>query len=52
MRNRESSQLILAYDATLEVLATALELRDQEANGHTQRGTEDNRPKFCLNSSL
>ena len=40
MKNRESSQLILAYDATLEVLSNALELRDKEAKGHTQRVTE------------
>ena len=51
MRNRKSSRLahqpnyscsalILAYDATLEALSTALELRDKEAKGHTQRVTE------------
>jgi len=40
MRNRESSQLILAYDATLEAVSTALEWRDKEAKEHTQRVTE------------
>ena len=51
MRNREISQfthklnftfseLILAYDATLEVFSTALELRDGEAKEHTPRVTE------------
>ncbi len=49
MRNRESSQLILAYDATLEVLSTALELRDKEAKGHTQRVTE---MALCLAKAL
>ena len=51
MRNRKISQfthklnftfseLILAYDATLEIFSTALELRDGEAKGHTLRVTE------------
>jgi HD-GYP domain-containing protein (c-di-GMP phosphodiesterase class II) len=51
MKNRESSQLthkpnftfselVLAFEATLEVWSTALELRDREAKGHTQRVTE------------
>jgi putative nucleotidyltransferase with HDIG domain len=40
MRNREISQLILAYDATLEAVSTALEWRDKEAKEHTQRVTE------------
>jgi len=40
MRNRESSELIQAYDATLEAVSTALEWRDKEAKEHTQRVTE------------
>src|SRR3990172_820379 len=35
-----SSDLILAYDATLEVWSNALDLRDGEAKGHTRRVTE------------
>jgi putative nucleotidyltransferase with HDIG domain len=34
------SELILAYDATLEAVSTALEWRDKEAKEHTQRVTE------------
>jgi HD-GYP domain-containing protein (c-di-GMP phosphodiesterase class II) len=32
--------LLQAYDSTIEGWSTALELRDQETQGHTQRGTE------------
>jgi hypothetical protein len=35
-----SSELFLAYDATLEALSTALDFRNGEAKGHTQRVTE------------
>ena len=34
------AELILAYDSTIEGWAKALELRDQETEGHTQRVTE------------
>jgi len=34
---RSNVELILAYDATLEGWAKALELRDRETQGHTQR---------------
>lgn len=34
------SEFIMAYDATIEVWATALDLRNKEANGHSQRVTE------------
>src|SRR5574341_828088 len=34
------SELILAYDATLEVWSAALDLRDGEAKGHSRRVTE------------
>ncbi|HLJ59271.1 MAG TPA: HD domain-containing phosphohydrolase [bacterium] len=37
---RSNSDLRLAYDATLEGWARALELRDKETEGHTQRVTE------------
>ena len=36
---RSSTELNLAYDATLEGWSKALELRDQETEGHTQRVT-------------
>ena len=35
-----SSESFQAYDATLEAFSTALDLRDREAKGHTQRVTE------------
>jgi PAS domain S-box-containing protein len=35
-----NSQLILAYDATIEGWSRALDLRDKETEGHTQRVTE------------
>jgi PAS domain S-box-containing protein/putative nucleotidyltransferase with HDIG domain len=35
-----NSQLILAYDATIEGWSHALDLRDKETEGHTQRVTE------------
>ena len=35
-----SSESFRAYDATLEAFSTALDLRDGEAKGHTQRVTE------------
>jgi len=35
-----SSILLEVYDATLEVLSSALDLRDKQARGHTQRVTE------------
>lgn len=37
---RSNAELILAYDSTLEGWAKALELRDKETEGHTQRVTE------------
>lgn len=37
---KASSELSLAYDATLEGWSRALDLRDQETEGHTQRVTE------------
>lgn len=37
---RSNSELILAYDSTLEGWAKALELRDKETEGHTQRVSE------------
>jgi putative nucleotidyltransferase with HDIG domain len=37
---RSNSELTLAYDTTLEGWARALELRDKETIGHTQRVTE------------
>ncbi len=35
-----NSEMILAYDTTIEGWARALELRDQETQGHTQRVTD------------
>ncbi|HEX7587891.1 MAG TPA: HD domain-containing phosphohydrolase, partial [Anaerolineae bacterium] len=37
---RSNSELSLAYDTTLEGWSRALDLRDQETEGHTQRVTE------------
>jgi PAS domain S-box-containing protein len=37
---RSNADLTLAYEATIEGWAHALELRDQEARGHTRRVTE------------
>ncbi len=37
---RSNAELALAYDTTLEGWSRALELRDQETEGHTQRVTE------------
>lgn len=37
---RSNTELILAYDTTIEGWARALELRDQETEGHTQRTME------------
>ena len=37
---RSGVELILAYDATLQGWARALELRDQETGGHTRRVTD------------
>ena len=37
---RSNSNLILAYDATIEGWSRALDLRDKETEGHTQRVTE------------
>jgi HD-GYP domain-containing protein (c-di-GMP phosphodiesterase class II) len=37
---RSNSELILAYDTTLEGWSYALELRDRETQGHTQRVVE------------
>ncbi len=34
------SELILTYDATLKVLSKALDLREREAEGHSERVTE------------
>lgn len=37
---RSNTELILAYDATIEGWSRALDLRDRETEGHTQRVTE------------
>jgi PAS domain S-box-containing protein/putative nucleotidyltransferase with HDIG domain len=37
---RSNADLILAYDTTIEGWARALELRDQETEGHTKRAVE------------
>jgi PAS domain S-box-containing protein len=37
---RSNMELILAYDATIEGWSRALDLRDRETEGHTQRVTE------------
>jgi PAS domain S-box-containing protein len=37
---RSNSELALAYDATIEGWSRALDLRDKETEGHTQRVTE------------
>jgi PAS domain S-box-containing protein/putative nucleotidyltransferase with HDIG domain len=37
---RSNSDLLLAYDATIEGWSHALDLRDKETEGHTQRVTE------------
>jgi HD-GYP domain-containing protein (c-di-GMP phosphodiesterase class II) len=37
---RSNSELSLAYDATIEGWSAALDLRDRETEGHTQRVTE------------
>jgi PAS domain S-box-containing protein/putative nucleotidyltransferase with HDIG domain len=37
---RSNSELMLAYEATLEGWSAALDLRDHETEGHTQRVTE------------
>ncbi len=37
---RSNTQLIVAYDATIEGCSRALDLRDKETEGHTQRVTE------------
>ena len=37
---RSSSELALAYDATIEGWSHALDLRDEETEGHTQRVTD------------
>lgn len=37
---RSNEELVLAYDSTIEGWARALELRDQETEGHTQRAAE------------
>ena len=37
---RSNSELIVAYDSTLEGWSRALDLRDKETQGHTQRVTE------------
>jgi PAS domain S-box-containing protein/putative nucleotidyltransferase with HDIG domain len=37
--NRSNSELTLAYDATIEGWSRALDLRDEETEGHTQRVT-------------
>jgi putative nucleotidyltransferase with HDIG domain len=37
---RSNQELALAYDATIEGWSHALDLRDQETEGHTQRVTE------------
>ncbi len=37
---QSNARLVLAYDTTIEGWARALELRDQETQGHTQRAAE------------
>lgn len=37
---RSNTELVLAYDATIEGWSRALDLRDEETEGHTQRVTE------------
>jgi PAS domain S-box-containing protein len=37
---RSNSELMMAYDATIEGWSRALDLRDKETEGHTQRVTE------------
>lgn len=37
---RSGAELALAYDATIEALARALDLRDRETEGHSRRVTE------------
>lgn len=37
---RSNTELILAYDATIEGWSSALDLRDKETEGHSQRVTE------------
>jgi PAS domain S-box-containing protein/putative nucleotidyltransferase with HDIG domain len=37
---RSNSELVMAYDTTLEGWSRALDLRDKETEGHTQRVTE------------
>ncbi len=37
---RSNQELVLAYDATIEGWSRALDLRDKETEGHTQRVTE------------
>jgi len=37
---RSADELVLAYDATIEGWSRALDLRDKETEGHTQRVTE------------
>ncbi len=37
---RSNTQLVVAYDATIEGWSRALDLRDKETEGHTQRVTE------------
>jgi PAS domain S-box-containing protein len=37
---RSNAELILAYDATIEGWSRAMDLRDKETEGHTQRVTE------------
>ncbi len=37
---RSNAELVMAYDCTLEGWSRALELRDEETEGHTQRVTE------------
>jgi HD-GYP domain-containing protein (c-di-GMP phosphodiesterase class II) len=37
---RSNTELALAYDATIEGWSRALDLRDKETEGHTQRATE------------
>ncbi|HEV2472520.1 MAG TPA: HD domain-containing phosphohydrolase [Chthonomonadales bacterium] len=39
-RQRANSELVKAYDATIEGWARALDLRDHETEGHTRRVTE------------
>jgi hypothetical protein len=43
---RANTELMLAYDSTIEGWARALELRDIETEGHTRRGSGSHAPEW------